>query len=374
MRLQRKPIMRWIDRQAGRPLVGASRLLVRKRAFPSAVERIGVLKVGAIGDTVLVSSIVADLADRFPGARIVLFGGPHNAPIARLIPELTEVVTLPKRPRGDLRVIRSHRLDLLVDCESWLRVAALYAAWSGARFTVGFDTAGQGRGGLHDATARHGDQVHEVDNYRALLEVIGVPTGHMPRLVAPGVLASCSYPEGPFAVLHPWPSEDGDGSRDWPFDRWAELAVALQHRGLEVVITGGPADVDRSEALCSLLRKNAVDVTDVAGKMSLPAVADLLVSSLCVVSVNTGIMHIAAALGVPTLGLNGPTASHRWGPVGPRVASVDSALPGCGFLNLGWEYKGQRHDCMEGISVAAVIEALDDLMDEAGDATWTVAH
>jgi len=44
--------------------------------------------------------------------------------------------------------------------------------------------------------------------------------------------------------------------------------------------------------------------------------------------------------------------------LGPRTVNIDSELPGCGFLNLGFEYDGQRTDCMEGITVERVEEAL----------------
>jgi Glycosyltransferase family 9 (heptosyltransferase)/D5 N terminal like len=69
---------------------------------------------------------------------------------------------------------------------------------------------------------------------------------------------------------------------------------------------------------------------------------------------NTGLMHLAAATGTSTIALNGPTSAQRWGPVGERVVSVNSDLAGCGFLNLGFEYNGQRTDCMHGISVERV--------------------
>ena len=80
------------------------------------------------------------------------------------------------------------------------------------------------------------------------------------------------------------------------------------------------------------------------------------------VSVNTGIMHLAAATGAPTISLNGPTDPARWGPVGERAVSVDSCLEGCGYLYYGWEYKGRRTDCMDGIEFERVLSALDEAL------------
>jgi ADP-heptose:LPS heptosyltransferase len=69
-------------------------------------------------------------------------------------------------------------------------------------------------------------------------------------------------------------------------------------------------------------------------------------------------MHLAAASGAPTVGLNGPTSARRWGPVGERALSVDSGFDGCGYLHFGWEYRGQREDCMVGITVDRVLDAV----------------
>jgi lipopolysaccharide heptosyltransferase III len=100
----------------------------------------------------------------------------------------------------------------------------------------------------------------------------------------------------------------------------------------------------------------------IAGRYSLEELADVLAASDLVVSVNTGVMHLAALLGARTISLEGPVAVHRWRPVGRRVRSVVSTLPGCGYLDLGFEYDGQRLDCMNGVNIADVAAAADDLL------------
>jgi heptosyltransferase-3 len=100
---------------------------------------------------------------------------------------------------------------------------------------------------------------------------------------------------------------------------------------------------------------------NVAGRYAPRELAGVLREASCVVSVNTGVMHLAATVGAPTIALNGPTSELRWGPVGRRAVSVNSALPGCGYLNLGFEYDQGRADCMEGISVERVVETVQRL-------------
>ncbi len=69
-------------------------------------------------------------------------------------------------------------------------------------------------------------------------------------------------------------------------------------------------------------------------------------------------MHIAAALGVPTVGLSGPTNPKRWGPLGKNTISIHPQESGCGFLHFGFEYRGQRTDCMDMITAEYVIKTL----------------
>jgi hypothetical protein len=57
-------------------------------------------------------------------------------------------------------------------------------------------------------------------------------------------------------------------------------------------------------------------------------------------------------------------AEQSWGPVGERALSVNSELPGCGYLYLGWEHENERKDCMEGMSVERALDAVHGLIAE----------
>jgi ADP-heptose:LPS heptosyltransferase len=172
-------------------------------------------------------------------------------------------------------------------------------------------------------------------------------------------------PEDPYVVFHLWPTGYRSALKEWPADRWRLLAQALVERGLRVLLTGSARDRDQTSsfvASCSCLGDSLINA---AGAYDLNEVLDLICGSRGVISVNTGVMHLAAAAGVPTVALNGPTSEQRWGPIGPRAVSVNSEYPGCGFLHLGWEYEGQRDDCMAGISLDRVLETVTETIDVA---------
>jgi heptosyltransferase I len=87
-----------------------------------------------------------------------------------------------------------------------------------------------------------------------------------------------------------------------------------------------------------------------------------------VVSVDTGIMHLAAALDMPVIGLHGPTSSKRWGPIGRNAVAIDSSDPRAGYLYLGFERSVDPPPCMEAISYEKVLdECLKRLEDAATD-------
>lgn len=361
MILRGNPLLKRADRWIGVPLVVALRRW-RRRAIPRRLDTVGLLKTNAIGDTVLLSGVVQDLRTAHPHAKLVLVVGPSNRAIAHLIPGVDWVVELPiHRPDRAARILRSHHLDALLDFGSWPRVNALLTRLSGARFTAGFKTAGQHRHHVFDAVVAHSALDHEMDNYRRLSRVLGARGGATPRLLPPED-SPVPWIDEPFVILHPWPGGTRRELKQWPANRWRQLAVHFARQDLRVVFTGGPDDELGARELVDSCAAGA-RVTSVAGELTVAEVGTLLTRSRFVVSVNTGVMHMAAALGAPLVALHGPTNPKRWGPLSDRAVSVVSEAQGCGYLNLGFEYPDDPPRCMEAISVEAVLDAVDELLD-----------
>lgn len=351
--------LRLLDQTVAVALLWALGSVRRKRMRPGAPSRIGVMKSTGIGDMILATAIIRDLVAAFPGVEIVVFAGADNADLARSIPEVRVVELRTAKPWSVIPQLRAERLDVLIDLGQWSRLEALYAALSGARWTAGFDTAGQRRHYAYDATVEHAGDVRELENFQRLVAPLGVVSQSRPRFEVTGAPTAPPTSER-YAVFHLWPGGFRSELREWPAESWRELAFRVREDGLAIVLTGGPADVDRTDAFVRSCGESAGEVLSVAGRYRVGELVGLLADSQFVVSVNTGVMHLAAATGAPTVGLNGPTSSVRWGPIGPRAISVDSDLPGCGFLDLGFEYDGQRTDCMRGITVDRVVAAIHE--------------
>jgi heptosyltransferase-3 len=360
------PALHLLDRYAGIPAVTILSGAKRKRPFPSSIEKIGMLKAGAIGDTVLLSGVVSDLRRAFPDTSIILFCGRDNFEIAGMIEGVNQVVKVPVRNLGQgWKAVRSNPVDVLLDFGQWSRTEALLARFSRAKFTIGFRTRGQHRHYGHDLAVEHSSQVHEMENYRRLIRSLGVETGSRPVLRVPET--SGRWPRE-YAAFHLWSTGRRRELKQWPLDNWLRLAEELMGWGLDVVLTGGPSDHARNEQLMGLVKPGTRPRLKNTAGVSLAESCAILGRARLVVSVDTGVMHLAAALGSSLVSLHGPTSSRRWGPVSENAIAIDSPLEGSGYLSLGWERPGPTK-CMECIRYETVRDACRTAL-EKETAAW----
>lgn len=356
-------MLHFLDRYAGIPAVAILGHMRRKRALPPAIQNLGLLRTAAIGDTVLLSAVIADLRVAFPDASLTLFAGPTNLEVAQMLDGVDRIVEVPiVNVVTAVQRVRSIPIDVLLDFGQWPRFDALLACLSNASFTVGFKAEGQHRHYGYDATVEHSADVHEIENFRRLVRVLGIPTHYPPRLTPPSL-------RGPgaadYAVFHLWPGGRRKERKRWPEQNWRALVEEIAGRQMRVVLTGAPANRDGNLALVECLPQDVRSFVRSAAGVSLQETAEILAHARLVVSVDTGVMHMAAALGAPLVALHGPTSSHRWGPLGENAIAIDSPVSGSGYLHLGWEDASRAPACMESISYESVRDACHRVMERA---------
>lgn len=356
--------LRQIDRYAGIPLVAIASLLRYKRPVPDCPERIALLNTAAIGDTVLMSAVVADLRDRYREAQLILLAGPSNHEVARLIPNLDAVVLLDIfNPFNAMRQTRRQASDILLDFGPWPRLNAIIAALSGAQYTVGFKTSGQHRHYAYDAAVEHSPFQHELENFRRLVRAIDAEPRNMPSLRSASSLTTAARgrSEG-YVIVHMWPGGAGSAHKEWPQYRWQALTEAFVRNGYRVKLTGSRDQSGLNEDLIARLSSSAqASIDNIAGTPLSDLCNELRYAEL-VVSVNTGLMHMADALGAPLVALHGPTNARRWGPVRATSVSLESPLLGCGYLDLGFEYPHPVPECMNALTFDTVLSACQGLL------------
>jgi len=358
-------VLRNLDKWVGVPLLLLLGLLSQsrvRRKCPEKATRIGLLMLGVIGDSLLASAIADDLKQRYPGAVVIGFMTDANRATSEILSGIDEYIFLSiADPFEAMRTVRKHPLDILIDCSQWARIGALLSFVARSKFKVGFKTPRQYRHFLYDACAVHRGDQHELENFRDLARCLAInPTG-TPKLRAElKDIPVPQLPQTPYIVFHPWASGYRHELREWSLDKWTELGRAVIREGYYVVVSGGPSDREQSLNLAASI---GVRTLVLAGDASLPQTIAALARAAAVVAVNTGTMHLVAALDIPLVALHGPTDPARWGPLSSRV---DVLGPGKGeggaYLNLGFEYPPAAPDCMSKIATTDVLASLRKLL------------
>ncbi|HLI76234.1 MAG TPA: glycosyltransferase family 9 protein [Acidobacteriaceae bacterium] len=345
----------------------------RRRRDPplGALRRVGVMCSPALGDTLLFSGVLQDLRAALPGTEITHICMRQNLAAAEILPGADRrlLVSL-TRPMETIRALRRENFDAMLDFTSWQRLTACYTLLSGARYTVGFHTPGQRRSRGYDRTVEHCADRHETGNFRNLLLGSGLTTvvgqAHRPAIKIPAVVEVPFASERDLIALHLWASGQRAHLREWPEERWLELGQRLASEQTLFLVTGAPSDRGRIEGFVGLLRAAGLRAQSFVSPDGFRTLTHVLRQCRLVVTVNTGVMHLAAIAGAPTVAINGPNRNGRWGPVGPCAIGVEAPGSGCGFLHLGFEFDGRAEDCMERTSVDLVFAACRNLLASTG--------
>ncbi|SCF39119.1 ADP-heptose:LPS heptosyltransferase [Micromonospora viridifaciens] len=279
------------------------------------VERIAVLRANALGDFIFILPALEALRAAYPGAEIVLLGAPWHAALGRDRPgPVDRVLVVPPAPgiRGAgpdespvamadfLDAARQERFDVALQLHGGGANSNPLVAGLGARVTAGLRAADAPP---LDRWIRYVYYQHEVIRYLEVVALVGAAaTTITPTLAVTD--ADCAEahevlgpPERPRVALHPGAT---DTRRRWPPERFGEVARTLVGDGYEVLVTGTPAE---GETVDAVVAAAGVPVRPQVGTLSLGGLAACYAGCALVVSNDTGPLHLAAAVGTPTVGI-----------------------------------------------------------------------
>lgn len=305
-----------------------------------------------LGDALMARPLLHALRAAFPDAAIAAVG---PAPLLGLLGPERLWGESHAWPDGAAAALRAPRADLaLVLPPSF---SSAWFAWrSGARIRVGF--AHEGRSLLLTRALRRparGD-LHLSREYLALGEAAGVTAAGPPPALAVAAEAGAearalagAAVDGPYAVLAPGATY-GPAKR-WPAARFAETGRRLAERGWKLLACGAAGEREACEEVA-----RGCGATALAGRTSLAAMAALCADAAAVVSNDSGLAHLAAAAGAPTVTVFGSTSSAWTAPLGPRAA-VAQHPPVCSpcfarTCRIGY-------GCLEAVGVDDVLAALE---------------
>ena len=353
--------LHFLDRYLGIPLIvflGFFRIIKNKIPAGFKPKRIAILNISSIGDNVLMSGPLADLKAAYPESEIHIFCGDTNYSLASLIPNVASVQKLPlTNVKQSIELVRTQeKFDLMIDFGPWPRLNALYAAFFKAKYKIGFKSTGQWRHYVYDYAILHSIQKHELDNFRDLLSPLKIKSGSLPKL---NINTFESDLKAPYILFHPWPGGFKSFMKEWPKNNWLDLSEKMANLGYTIYITGAPADVNASKRMAD---DSYGVLNSIAGKYDLSDTCTVLKNASLLITVNTGIMHMGASLGIPIISLNGPTSVKRWGAVSEKAINVTPPGNECGYLNYGFEYHLNKVNCMDLITVNQVYKEVIQLL------------
>jgi len=397
------------DRLLGGPaffLLRPLRRLLRRRPSPAEQARpprILLIKFWGLGSLQLLTPAVRVLRRRHPGASLELLTLASNRAQATGLGVFDRVHTLDVatgwfglafRILRTLRRLRRQRFDVAYDFEFFTRFSAVVSVLSGAPRSHGFVATGIHRDRLHTDGAHFQRTWHVARNFRSLAggedgtEVaqreiqpyritLRDRAEAAARLFSSDLFADGSGSSGnrPLVVLNP---NAGSLSleRCWPAERFGQVALRLiEEDGARVVLIGSAAERSRTRQVAAWAGGEAPGrLLDLAGELSLGALAALLESAAVFLTNDSGPMHLAAALGTPTVALFGPETPTLYRPLGPRVR-VLYRPPACSpCINV---HENKLAACIHGralcLTEIGVGEVLGHIRSELSQSDWRCA-
>ena len=340
-----------------------------------------------LGDLLFATPAIRALRAALPQAHIACLVGPWSRAVLRNNPHLDEVMTCPfpgftRRPKPSplqpysllwryARWLRARRFDLAVVLRFDHWWGALLAYLAGIPRRVGYDVA-EVRPFLTEAVPYVPGR-HEVEQNLALVERAAgceLPMADSPlefhltaedRAFAEGFLTERGVGEGDLLIcIHP-----GAGApvKLWREEAWARVGDALAQRyGAKIILTGSAGERPLCQAIA---RRMAAEPIVAAGETTLGGLAALMARSRLVLGVDSGPLHLAVAVGAPTVHLYGPVDSRTFGPWGDParhvvITSNMDCIP-CNRLDYAPE-ELDEHPCVRNIPAERVLEAAERLL------------
>lgn len=304
-----------------------------------------------LGDAVLSTAVLARQLDDNPNARVTVACGPVAAPLFEAVPGIERVIRWRKESAG------RHWLGL------WTEVA-------GIRWDRVVDLRGSALAWILWTGERRIYRTPRGDGHRLeqMAEALGLAPPLTPRLwigEEDARTARDTLGEDDRAILALAPTANWP-PKAWPADRFADLIGRLTGDGgplpgARILVAGGPGERDLAAPVLDAVPADRR--IDLVGTVPLMALAACFARCRLVVANDSGLMHLAAAAGAPTLGLFGPSEERHYSPAGRRAAWVRSPVPAADLLARSGTVDGRPGALMDGLAVDTVERAARTLLE-----------
>lgn len=333
------------------------------RSVP-AFQRFLLIRPGGIGDAVLLAPAISSLKKNYPNCHITILAEQRNSGIYSLVPGVAKVLCY-DHLNEFIQALRG-RYDVVIDTEQWHRLSAVIARFVRAPTKIGFDTNERRRMFTH--RIGYDMSAYEPYNFASLLKPLevncqldaGTVTLALPlHSVSKAAQLLKSLGSDSFVVIFPGASIP---ERRWGADCFRRVAEMLLAFGVKVVVVGGKEDRQQGEGIAA----DGLGL-NLAGLTSLSETAAVIQKSTMLLSGDSGVLHIAVGLGVPTVSLFGPGRASKWAPRGGHHIVINKELPCSPCTTFGNTLPCPDNACcMRDITVDEVVNAVTKLLTSVG--------
>jgi len=333
------------------------------------IKKILVIKLWALGDSVVLLPTLAALKKQFPNAELHVLAHRRNKVVFEGQPFVDKIIDF-----GVLNVLKLFRkYDICIDSEPALNVSAVIS-FLASKNTVGFSHGTRAK--LYSKTSLFNKTRHMVQNYLDLARKIGVKY-NTDRLIPIAVSEKEKYfvneyfkknklSKNNFVVCIAPGVAESVKFRMWPIENFAKLADELVKKyNAKIILVDTKMNENIINKIQSLMLEKSINAVPEFGSFNkIKMTAELMKRCNVVISNDSGPMHISAAMGTKTLGLFGPNTPKLWAPYGKHNISIFKPKKGCPFMNnknpelMPRKLTHEQETCMDAITVEDVIKAV----------------
>jgi len=350
-------MMKAVDGIIGRAVANLIPRPVQK-ALPSAVRAILLIRPGGIGDAVHLIPAIRALRCAYPDSSIDILAEQRNSAVFTFCSGIRQICHY-HAPADLSRLLRSS-YDVVIDTEQWHFLSAVVARMTCAPVLIGFDSNARRR--LFSHPVSYVQEEYEADSFLRLLAPLGIMPEYFPPpfLEVPheamkrvdSLLGEIS--NSVFVTIFPGASIP---ERRWGGAKFAQVAQLLAPLGVAVVVVGGSDDRRQGEEIVAHVRG-----VNLAGLTSLAETAAIIRKSALLLSGDSGVLHIAVGLGIPTVSLFGPGRESKWAPRGEHHLVINKKLPCSPCTTFGTTPPCPgKAQCMSDITSEEVFNAVTSL-------------
>lgn len=358
------------------------RIFFKRPSIPTDVKRILITKYLGMGSILLATPMLRALRSKFPKSKIVFLTFDGNAQFARQIRLIDEVISIRTKTLSSFTVdlvralfkIRRERFDVVFDLEFFARFSTIVSYLSGAKMRVGYYLPKLWRGDLLTHQVHFNPYKHVTEVFAAQLKPLDVEITDF-TLIPPMVredkvkdvtllLEEKGLMEGEWIASVNVNASDLSKERRWPKESFVKLIASIIERKKEtrVILVGSKGEAEYVKSVYDSLPEETRDrVIDLSGNLDIEEFMALLKQSALFITNDSGPLHIASALGTPTISFFGPESPSLYGPVGNRNIVFYAGIycsPCLNVYNAKTAMCKGDNRCMKEIRPSEVIDTL----------------